>query len=79
MIKHEEHLHNIYIYIYIHHIYICDIYIYIYIYIFILTPFDVSFCVDFILFLTNSISISTQYFPQFDTFCVIGITQNSVI
>ena len=44
---------------------------------FILTPFDVCFCVDFILFLANS--ISTQYFPQFDTFCIIGITQNSVV
>ena len=44
---------------------------------FILTPFDVCFCVDFILFLANS--ISTQYFPQFDTFCIIGITQTSVI
>ena len=75
------HIHTyifIYIYIYIY-IYI-KIYIYIYMYIFfdfILTPFDVCFCVDFILFLANS--ISTQYFPQFDTFCIIGITQNSVV
>ena len=42
-----------------------------------MTSFDVCFCVDFILFLANS--ISTQYFPQFDTFYIIGITQNSVI
>ena len=116
MIKHEEHLHNIYIYtcvcvcicvymyiylyiyIYIYiYIYVCvyiymfisisislslslSIYIYIYIYIlvnFILAVFVVCFCVDFILFLANS--ISTQYFQQFDTFCIIRITQNSVI
>ena len=44
---------------------------------FISTPLEVCVCVDFILFFTNS--ISTQHFPQFDTFCIIGITQNSVI
>ena len=61
-------------------IYICVcMYVYIYIYIInlILTPFDFWSCVDFILFLANS--ISTQNFQQFDTFCIIGITQNSVI
>ena len=71
-------------YVFLFNIYVCvDIYVcvcmYIYIYIFvnfILTPFDVCFCVDFILFLANS--ISTQYFQQFDTFCIIGITQNWV-
>ena len=60
------------------------IYIYIYMYIvffyffvsFILTPFDVCFCVDFILLLANS--ICTQCFLQFGTFCIIGITENSV-
>ena len=35
-------------------------------------------CVDFILFLANSI-ISTQYFRQFGAFSIIGIMQNSVI
>ena len=75
----------VYIYICIYVcVYICvcmyvHIYIYIYIYIInlILTPFDVWSCVDFILFLANS--ISTQNFQQFDTFCIIGITQNPVI
>ena len=51
----------IYIYIYIdEYIYTLYIYLYIYIYIyifvnFVLTPFDVCFCVEFILFLANSI------------------------
>ena len=59
-------------------VYVCAyIYIYIYIINLILTPFDVWSCVDFILFLANS--ISTQNFQQFDTFCIIGITQNPVI
>ena len=53
------------------------IFCYIYIANFILRSFDICFCVDFILFLASS--ISTHYFPQFDTFCIIGITQNSVI
>ena len=57
-------------------VYVCA-YIYIYIINLILTPFDVWSCVDFILFLANS--ISTQNFQQFDTFCIIGITQNPVI
>ena len=34
-------------------------------------------CFWLILFLTKP--ISTQYFPQFDIFCISGITQNSVI
>ena len=73
----------VYIYICIYVcVYICvcmyvHIYIYIYIINLILTPFDVWSCVDFILFLANS--ISTQNFQQFDTFCIIGITQNPVI
>ena len=71
----------IYIYVYMYvYIYVCVcmcIYIYIYIINLILTPFDVWSCVDFILFLANS--ISTQNFQQFDTFCIIGITQNPVI
>ena len=59
-------------------VYVCAyIYIYIYIINLILTPFDVWSGVDFILFLANS--ISTQNFQQFDTFCIIGITQNPVI
>ena len=60
------------------YIYVCVcMCVYIYIINLILTPFDVWSCVDFILFLANS--ISTQNFQQFDTFCIIGITQNSVI
>ena len=64
---------HVYFYLYIH-VYVC---VYIYIINLILTLFDFWSCVDFILFLANS--ISTQNFQQFDTFCIIGITQNSVI
>ena len=55
-------IYDAYIYYYIYYIYIHMLYTYTYTYI---------YTYIYILFLANS--ISTQFFRQFDTFCITGI------
>ena len=67
MIRGTEHLHNVYMCLLL----LLGLFVF-------LTPFDNCFYINFIFFFFFFfflLNYSTQYFPQFDIFCIIGITQ----